>query len=454
MEPENKDKTLVESSKNNMLFEKDPRSFKRTEEVEAIIERMPTRFGSSVTLFVLILVFVFAVFGWIIKYPDVVTGIISISDTRAAVKLVAQTSGKLQLNDMQNFKVVKEGQYIGIIHNAADLKDVKKLKSLISSFSIQDARNHLKMDMFPKNLSLGELSLKYFAFLNAYSQTVQYFETKLYDKQIDALSKLVLEYESVKEIAANRIHMSGASMGLVGKFSGRDSILFSKKVLSEAERDQSKMTLLAAQDGYQNTLKEHSYANSQLQQAKSQLQQTMIQKAEKENKLELDLIAAFTDLDDNFKMWEEKYVLMAPSAGKVQFLKFWTENEFVQSGEPVFAIVPEHHGMLGQMTMPVNGAGKVRVGQEVIIKLDNYPYMEYGSIKGLVSSISLSTNTQNTAEGIVENYLVNVSLPEKLKTNYGAQLSFNSVASGTGDVIVHQRRLIERLFDNLRYKLN
>src|SRR5690606_35790949 len=134
--------------------------------------------------------------------------------------------------------------------------------------------------------------------------------------------------------------------------------------------------------------------------------------------------------------------------------KFWVNNQFIQSGEPVFTIVPLQHNVLGQMHLPVHGAGKVKEGQEVIVKLEDYPYMEYGSIKGIVSSISLTTNAQLTEEGTVENYLINVELPEKLKTNYGSELDFRFETKGTGDIVVHERRLLERLFDNLRYKLN
>ncbi|TJZ50059.1 HlyD family efflux transporter periplasmic adaptor subunit [Sphingobacterium olei] len=439
-----------------METEVTPEEFKnaeRTEEVQAIIDRMPTRFGLRITLFVLALVTVFFSFGWFISYPDIVTGAITINASSAPVKLVAHTSGRLQFNNIRNFKEVKEGEYVGIIHNAADLDDVIKVGHLISEFRINDIKSFDKLALFPKNVSLGELSNKYFVFLNAFAQMAQYYQANLYDKQTEVLNKLIQEYKTILDITAHRIEMSKSNMGLVGKFSDRDSILFSKRVLSEADNERAKMTLISARDAYQNMLKEYANTNSQLQQTESQLQQTVIQKMEKKNQLELGLISAFTDLEDHFKMWEDKYVLKAPMDGRVQFLKFWVESEFVQSGEPIFTIVPLQTNVLGQMNLPIQGAGKVEIGQEVIIKLEDYPYMEYGSIKGIVSAISLTTNVQNTTKGAVENYLVNVSLPENLKTNYGSELGFRFETKGTGDIIVHQRRLIERLFDNLRYKL-
>ena len=105
--------------------------------------------------------------------------------------------------------------------------------------------------------------------------------------------------------------------------------------------------------------------------------------------------------------------------GRVEFLKFLTDNQFIQAGEEIFSIVPEKNTILGQMLLPASGAGKVEKASPVIIKLDNYPYMEYGSVDGLVNSISLVTKAEQIANTHVETYLITIKLPRGLTTNYG-----------------------------------
>lgn len=141
----------------------------------------------------------------------------------------------------------------------------------------------------------------------------------------------------------------------------------------------------------------------------------------------------------------------APFAGKVQFLKFWTNNQFIQSGEPIFTIIPKNDQPVGQLILPIQGAGKVKKGQEVIVKLEDYPYVEYGSIKGRVQSISLTTSTMKTEKGDIETYMITVDFPQQLKTNYGTVLDFKFEAKGTAEIITKDRRLVQRLFDNLKY---
>jgi len=166
----------------------------------------------------------------------------------------------------------------------------------------------------------------------------------------------------------------------------------------------------------------------------------------------VELLSTHQNLIANMAAWEQKYVFKAPFDGKVEFLKFISDGQFVQAGEAVFGVIPKENHIYGQVLLPANGAGKVKENSKVVIKLENYPYMEYGYIEGYVSSISLVTQTQKTGEKTIETYLINVELPNGLTTNYEETLDFKYELGGTADIIVKDRRLIERLFDNLRYR--
>lgn len=426
----------------------------RTQEVQEIISRMPSAFGFKITIFVLLIVSVLLSFGWVIKYPDVVTGSIIINANISPVKLVANSSGKLKLNGFKNQDQVKEGDYIAIIQNAADVGDVLKISKLLKKIVINKGLTVDVLNAFPRNVSLGEMNIKYYTFLNALSQSIQHDKKNLFDEQDQALHSMIEEYERSIKISDERLKVNGENLSLMQKFQRKDSLLLAKKVLSEVDNDRSVISLLNAKDSYQNILKENSSSKNQLKLTKNQIEQNSLQKLMKEKQLEIELVTSFTELEDNIKNWEQKYVLKSPINGKVQFLKFWREEQFIQATENIFTVVPDDDNVLGQMTLPAWGAGKVKLNQEVIIKLDNYPYMEYGSIKGIVSSIALTTTSVNTQTGPVETYMVNISLPNKLTTNYGSLLSFKFEIKGTAEIITNNRRLMERLFDNLKYKYN
>ena len=58
---------------------------RRSEEITDIVDRMPMAFGRWVAIAIVIFAALLLLFGWIIKYPDTVTGHIKINSTNAPV---------------------------------------------------------------------------------------------------------------------------------------------------------------------------------------------------------------------------------------------------------------------------------------------------------------------------------------------------------------------------------
>ena len=131
---------------------------------------------------------------------------------------------------------------------------------------------------------------------------------------------------------------------------------------------------------------------------------------------------------------------------------FWRENSFVSSGQELFTVIPDKGDFFGEIKIPAQGAGKVEVGQQANVKLLKYPYDEYGYLRGKVSSISRITNNINTENGITPTYLVTVSFPDGMTTNFGRRLPLDFETQGQVEIITKRKRLIERLFDNLKAK--
>ena len=163
--------------------------------------------------------------------------------------------------------------------------------------------------------------------------------------------------------------------------------------------------------------------------------------------------SSYDELVNGIKKWRLAYTFSSPFKGKLEYLNFWRENDFIAADTPVLSVIPSGNALLGQVYLPSQGAGKVIVGQEVIIRLDNYPYMEYGSIAGKVRMIStLSNQTEEFAKkNDLQTYLITVDLPNKLTTNYGTTLDFNYEIKGVADILTKKRKLLLRLFDNLKY---
>ncbi|OXB10876.1 hypothetical protein B0A81_02620 [Flavobacterium plurextorum] len=427
----------------------------RTEEVASIIERMPTKFGATITGIVIGLVLLLLLFGWLIKYPSILSGQIVINTQQAPVKLIASTSGNIILLKNKSGVKINAGTYLAYIKNEANLDDVQVLDKLLYVTNIHQITYNEHRHLFPENLSLGEINNKYFNFLNSLYQYLDYSVQQPYEFQKQINQKLLelqqSKFSQLKSDFKNQEIKYNISQSLFKK----DSILFEKEVTSKADIERSIIAKANSILDYNAIDKEINNANYQIKETQNKTQVIAIEKAVKERELVINLFNSYYDLIDAVKKWERTYVFVSPINGKVDFLNFIKSNDYIQSGQELFKIVPDNNQLIGQVNLPENGAGKVKAGQGVIIKLNNYPYNEYGSIKGKVKRISLATNQQTLSDNQnkINSYLVDVILPSGLKTNYGVELNFHAEAKGTAEIVTEDRRLIERFFDNLRYKL-
>jgi len=136
--------------------------------------------------------------------------------------------------------------------------------------------------------------------------------------------------------------------------------------------------------------------------------------------------------------------LVSSTDGIVSFQQFWGENQFVKSGDVVMSVLPKNKDFIvGRMQIPSVNSGKVKQGQKVLIKLDNYRYQEYGIIQGKVENISLTPDEKG-------NYYVDILLPKGLKTSYHKVLPFDKELKGNAEIVTQDLRLIERFFYQIR----
>ena len=153
-----------------------------------------------------------------------------------------------------------------------------------------------------------------------------------------------------------------------------------------------------------------------------------------------NLLSAITE-------WEKKYVLLSPIEGKINFLNFWSPNQYVVSGSQVFTVIPiKSQRLLGKLKFLVAGSGKVEKGQKVLIRIDKFPYTEFGMLEGKIESISLIPEI--TPQGSF--YNAEVNLNKGLTTNYGKVLPFNQEMSGTAEIITKNLSVFDRMVTPLK----
>lgn len=417
-----------------------------SEEVRDIIDRMPTRWSGWIALVTAVLMGVVLVLGCVIRYPDTVDGQISITGTHAPVRLVAGSNGRLHLAVPDRTRV-EAGDLIAYVENGADMEDIRTLERLVG----KDIRMDTELEL-PAGLELGDLSSVYNAFLLSYRVYDQYRKSGLYANMRKTLERQI---EADKKVAANLGHELELVRRIVSNEREqlrKDSLLLAKGGISRLSYDDRHNALLAQAEAEVGLQSSRLSKLSDINRSRLEMDRLDMEEAETLQKAYESLSANYNELMNQLNVWKVRYLLAAPECGTLEYLGFWRENTYVQVAEELFTVIPEKNDVVGEVHMNSHGAGKVRVGQEANVKLADFPYDEYGLLKGRVRSVSQLTNTVSTESGEVETYLVTVAFPDGLKTNFGKTLSLNFETKGSIEIITKPKRLIERLFDNLKAK--
>ena len=405
----------------------------RSPEVQEIIGKAPSnliRWGITV-IFLVIVSLLFM--SWFIKYPDLLTAKVVITTTPPPIALVSRASGSLHLLKKEN-AIVKSGEVVAYLQSSASIDAVLFVEEKLSSNS------DLRTTTIPG--SLGDLQPHYAGLTSALTSLNALTENKIYDKQIAQLQKQVITYQKLGRSQLSQQKLSAQELKLAQEKFTTDSVLFVQKVTSAIDFNQAKTNWLQQQRNAHNAETTLLNNEAQLNQLNKQIADLEIQRTEQRQKLELTVAQAKDQLLAQIVKWKESYAFIATGSGSLAYLGFLEDQQFVEANKPLFSIIPEHGKMIARAELPIRGSGKVKEGQEVNIRLENYPFEQFGLLRGRISSISVMPGE--------DKYWVTIELPDQLLTNQNKTLTFKQQLAGSTEIITEDLRLLERFFYQFR----
>ena len=417
----------------------------RSEEFNEVLSVVPAwiiRWGITVTACVVLLLLVGSA---VFKYPDIISSTVTLTGTTPVSAIVAKTSGKLQELYVGNNQQVKANTLLAVIENPARTNDIIRLKELV-----EQAENSLDtIALVPsQQLQLGSLQSLYSSFYLSMSEYRQFKELAYHLKKIDLVKARIVKNEVYYRNMLKQKDLSVAQAKIVHQQYARDSLLGVKGLVSKEAVEESYSRYLQSSLSAENMDRSLENLQIQLAQMNESLYDTEYQYWDQKNTLETQLRSLVNQLRAEIDAWEISYALITPIDGEITLTQYWTNNQNVTAGNIVFNIVPTNQGeIIGKAMLPTERSGKVRKGQKVNIRFSNYPDKEFGIVKGIVENISLIPvlDGQNA-----KSYMVDIELPNGLRTSYNKELPFLPEMEGQADIITEDMSLLERFLMPIR----
>jgi HlyD family secretion protein len=415
-----------------------------TDEVNDILGRAPEWFVRSGSVIVFSLMVLLIFLSSVIRYPDVIEARAVLTSVDLPVKLRARSSGRLERIVVEDKNMVQKGDVIAMIENGAVFEDYLSVRKICDSYPDFPA-------VIKGTFSLGSMQDAYGVFVGSHLRYELFVNSNYHGKMLESLDKeRALKERHLELLQEKRSLMTGKSELVQADFA-RDSVLFSSGVISESEMQLSYSEYI----DFEKEFKEIDEAVVDLEMQLVKLEQKSIELSVEKNQESLRLKEerdnSYELLKSVMSLWERKNLIVAPESGMLSYTSFWQEHQNVSENDVVFTVIPQHEsGIIAKISIPLQGAGKVKVGQGVNLRLDNFPYMEFGVLKAVVTK--LPELPSESASGIV--YTAEAALVNGMETTYGEELEFRQELHSTARIITSDISIMKRILYPVRHLLN
>lgn len=388
------------------------------------------------------------------------------------VEIVATATGKLafsgrskEIKPIENAIVenifVKDGQFVEkgqLLVNLTALgteADIQKTMASLALAKLENYRYQTLLTAIEKEaLPLLDLSTKefedtseeeksrikhlieeqYTTWQKQKSQKILAYKRKDAEKQ--TVSAYVRKYEGITRIEQEKF---------------KDfKVLYHKKSLSKHELLSQENKMIEAQNElmvYRSKLNELEH---DLLQAKEELElitqffksdvlEKLKQHSENERQLKFEL--------EKNTQRQQASMIKAPTSGTVQQLNIHTIGGVVTTAETLMVIVPEDDVLEATALVQNKDIGFVGNGQEVIIKVETFPYTRYGYLTGRVKHISPDA-IEHPNLGLVFNAIISID-KKNLVSPEGKNIDLNSGMAITAEIKTGMRSVMSYLLSPL-----
>ena len=386
---------------------------------------------------------IFAILAWFIKYPDIIPAQVQIMTENPAIRIIPLASGKLKELLVKNQETVKEGALLAAIENPIERTAILELEQILSKITaVEKPKQYLNIEL-PEELNVGNLQTLYAGLTQKIEDYQHYLRQRTPYKKIKILNKQIGHALAQNQTLKKQQQTLAKEVAIAKKNYQRNQLLNQEGVISDLDLEQIETAWLQYQRQLDNF--ESQIINNKVQAEQLETQILDLKQNRKDGRAgkELAIKETVQNLKSQIAIWKQTYLIKAPIAGQVNFSNIRSVHQFVTAGEELLTIVPAERAgaIIGKALLPIENSGKVKIGQAVNIRLNGFPFLEYGILKSEVVQIALLPQE--------EHYILELAMPDTLITTYNKVIPFTQEMQGAADIITEDRRILQRIFDRV-----
>ena len=240
-----------------------------------------------------------------------------------------------------------------------------------------------------------------------------------------ALMRSLAEKQSLIQEVAVQLKDADAQVAINEDIVGRYTELTDQKLMSDLD-------LLKAKSTLENARAVKAQLAHRLDLYRNEEQTTTLELKRLQAEIEIErtkLLGSIEGVKQDISQLREtidRHIIRAPESGTLGEVATLQEGSFVSAGYGIATIIPEGKPHIVARFTPALALGRIKVGQGARLRLEGFPWTQYGSIEARVTSVR-----QQPRDGYIQVHLaLDGPTPERIPIQHGMP---GTVEVHTGD---------------------
>ncbi|MEY3052278.1 MAG: hypothetical protein RLY31_2063 [Bacteroidota bacterium] len=358
------------------------------------------------TAIILVALLGMVLLGSLVSYPLIVEAEAMVTTAHPAVAVLAPREGTVRSVLKNHGDTVRAGERLLLLDDPADPDAVLFLRSQLDAFPWSDQEARHRFGLTGLHLS-GSLAPVVAAFESAHTHLLSLEQQSVDAERLRNLQQREVILRNTATAIRDQLDVASEQTKLFREMAERDSLLYGKGAGSRTEYEQSRQWYLDA-------LRSAANLRSQAEANHLALAELAAERLESAHSASERLRSAMLDLREKHRCllgaldeWLDRNTLTAPVDGRLEWdLPLYAKLP-VADKTTLFRVVPANAApsFHAFAHLPHDRIGKVVPGLPARLRLDGYPFEEYGECIGTVEMVSETPGDAG--------YLIRISLPNR-----------------------------------------
>lgn len=410
-----------------------------SDSVQTILDQPASTLPVKLALASLVFLGGFMAWAWFGQVDEVAKAPGKIGPQDAAVKVQPVELGKVAQLTVKEGDQVQKGQVLAALESELDTKGVEQLQTVLMAQQGELNQTQVMMEKIRSQLETRSM----IAQSDVQSQQATLSQNEALANTQTALNRQIEEEINVQRQRIEKFRVLANEGGYP-----RDQVVQMEQAVRERERTITEGTgKLEQAIGDRERLKadlerKRSEATQAQLSTQQEIEQLRLRQAEirgKMNEIQAQIATAKAKKD-------QRYVY-APTSGVITTLNLKHSGQVVQPGDAIAEISPQGKPLILSTLLPSQEAGFVKPGMTTQIKLDAFPYQDFGLVSGKVLSVSPDSKALENGSQV---YRVDIALDRPDIEIRGQKVLLKTGQTGTAEIMTRRRRIMDLLLDPIR----